>query len=92
MTKTEVIRDRLDRRLLHTAGMLPLLLPTLLAVLAVRDTTARWLRGSIRSQRAFTTAEWVMILGVVTAIVIAVGAVIKNKIVDKSNDLDLSTP
>lgn len=43
-------------------------------------------------QRGASVVEWVLILGVVITIVAAVAVVVRTKLIDKSNQLDLSTP
>lgn len=90
--------DTASSRATSAAAALPVLvLPVLLALALVGQarTQLGHVRGPHRSRAADTGAsvvEWVLVVAIVVGITVAVGAIIRTRVVDKSNDLDLTTP
>jgi len=87
--------DRAVDALAEVTGRLLAVIPAM-AVVGVLGLRV-WDRGRARvhagdSQRGASVLEWVLILAVVITIVAAVAVVVMTKLVDKSNELDLSTP
>ena len=78
-------------RLVGAALMLPLTALPVLIGLAVTDRVSARLRASGRDA-GVSAVEWVLITAVAVTIVAAVAVVIRQRITDKANSLDLTTP
>ena len=78
-------------RLVGAALMLPLTALPVLIGLAVTDRVSARLRASGRDA-GVSAVEWVLITAVAVTIVAAVAVVIRQRIADKANSLDLTTP
>lgn len=91
--------DHLTGRVLAGTALPALLLPVLLAVAlldrsrsSLATTLATRPKGGRVQDAGASVVEWVLVVAIVVGITVTVGLLIRTKITDKSNELDLTTP
>lgn len=80
--------DKVDTSLEYAVVAVPATLPLVHA----HDRVMARLRADGKHDAGASVVEWVLITAVSLAIVLAVGALIRQKLVDKTNDIDFTTP
>lgn len=80
--------SKVDTGLEHAVVAVPATLPLVHA----HDRVLARLRSEGRREDGASVVEWVLITAISLAIVLAVGALIQSKLMDKVNEIDFTTP
>lgn len=80
--------SKVDTGLEYAVGAVPATLPLVHA----HDRVMARLRADGQHDTGASVVEWVLITAVLLAIVLAVGATLRQKLQDKTNNIDFTTP